>query len=182
MAELQTLSRNVQADPNDIVQILSQFTGPLYDLLAGGAIVKIDPVQFIYNDQPFKAKVAVSSKPGNLPNRGAFSLENPVLLASLFQIEAEALVGQQLATELAIPQLKQQLLAGVPVGTEVDDTRLEQMARAQAPMMMAALVGEGFLLEDGTNYTVQARYDSGALLVNGNPIPSGAMLQSSQPR
>lgn len=182
LAKLQNLGRHVQANPNDVAEILAQFTDPLYDLLAGGAVVKVDPVRFVYNDQPFNAKVVLRSKPDNLPNRSAFSLENPMLLASLFQVDADISIDQQLATELAIPQLKQQLLAGVPADTEVDDAQLEQMARAQAPMMMGALVGQGMLREDGTNYTVQAQYDNGALLVNGTPIPLGAMLQANKPQ
>ena len=58
----------------------------------------------------------------------------------------------------------------------VNDAELEEMARVQAPMMIGALVGQGILREEGNNYVVQASYDNGALLVNDNPFPLGAML------
>ena len=75
-----------------------------------------------------------------------------------------------------MPQLKEQLIAGVPEGTEISETELEDMARAQAPMMLGAMVGQGFIRDEGTTYRVSASYDNGALTVNGTPMPLGALM------
>lgn len=173
---LQGLGNTLVPDPNDPAQMIMQLTGPVYDLVAGGASVSVDPVRFIYNDQPFHAAVKMQSKPTSLPAKDAFTLDNPMLLMNLFVIDAELSIDAALALEVVIPQLKQQLAAGVPVGTEVTDAELEDMARAQAPMVLGTLIGQGILRQEGSNYVVKASFDGGELSVNGNPFPLGAVL------
>ena len=58
----------------------------------------------------------------------------------------------------------------------MDDAELEDMAKAQAPMMLAAMVAQGYIRDEGANYSVSASFDNGALTVNGNPIPLGALM------
>ena len=111
-----------------------------------------------------------------LPERAAFSFDNPLIFLNLFKVDADVLVNKALATEMAIPQFKQQLLAGVPEGVDITDEQLQQMAEAQAPMMLGAMVGQGYLVEENDNYRLQAKYDNGAFTINGNPLPLGALL------
>lgn len=176
LIKMQELGNNMPADPNDADALMALFTEPTYDMLAGGVVAKLEPVRFSYNNQPFDADMTIRAKPANLPPKNAFTLDNPLIFMNLFAVDANLTVDSAMAIEMAIPQVKQQLLAGVPEGTEVDEAQLDDMARAQAPMMMGALVGQGILRQEGSNYVMNAQYDNGALLVNGNPMPLGQML------
>jgi uncharacterized protein YdgA (DUF945 family) len=176
LVELQTLGNTLAPEAIDSAQALAQLTTPIYDILAGGASLSVNPVRFIYNDQPFQAALKMQSKPANLPARDAFSIDNPMLLLNLFAIDADLLVDAALALEVVVPLLKQQLAAGVPQGAEVTEAELEDMARAQAPMVLGTLITQGILRQEGSNYVVNARYDNGELVVNGNPFPLGAVF------
>ena len=176
LREMQALSATATPDPTDPLAAMNIYREPIYDLLAGGMTMHFDPLRFNYDSQAFKAKLNVATKPGNLPEKAAFTLDNPLIFMNLFAITADLSIDKNLAMELAIPQLKEQLAAGVPEGTEVSDVELEDMARAQAPMMLGALVGQGLILEEGANYRVSATYDNGALMVNGTPMPLGALM------
>ena len=85
-------------------------------------------------------------------------------------------MNKDLAATLAAPQIKSQLAAGVPADQEVTPEQLDQMAQAQAPMMLAGFVQQGFLTESPQGYQLKASYDNGALTLNGNPFPLGALM------
>ncbi len=176
LREIQTLSAGATPEASDPLAVMNVYREPIYDLLAGGMTMHFDPLRFNYDSQAFDAKLNVATKPGNLPEKAAFTLDNPLIFMNLFAITADLSINKNLAMELAVPQLKEQLAAGVPEGTEVSDTELEDMARAQAPMMLGALVGQGLIVDEGANYRVSATYDNGALMVNGTPMPLGALM------
>jgi uncharacterized protein YdgA (DUF945 family) len=47
------------------------------------------------------------------------------------------------------------------------------MAEAQSGLMLAMLVGQGVLVEDGDGYRTSLDYTDGALTLNGSPLPFG---------
>ena len=51
--------------------------------------------------------------------------------------------------------------------------QLKYMAEAQAGLMLAQLVSQGFLVEDGEVYRVALRYVDGAMTLNDKPLPFG---------
>ncbi len=179
LSTLQALSNEMMpagTDGADPLATMSALNDPIYDLLAGGMGMRFDPMRFTYDDQAFDARLDIQTKSGNLPPKNAFTLDNPLIFLNLFAVDADLSLHKDLALLLAIPQVKQQLAAGIPEGTEIDDAQLEDMARSQAPMMLAAMVAQGFIRDEGTNYGVSANYDNGALTVNGKPISLGALL------
>ncbi len=179
LSAMQRLSDDMMpADPAgaDPLAAMAAFNDPIYDLLAGGMGMRFDPMRFTYDDQAFDARLNIQTKSGNLPPKDAFSLDNPLIFMNLFAVDADLSLDKNLALLLAIPQLKEQLAAGIPEGTDMDDAELEDMAKAQAPMMLAAMVAQGYIRDEGANYSVSASFDNGALTVNGNPIPLGALM------
>ncbi len=149
---------------------------PVHQMLTAGLTVQIAPLSFIYNDKPFNAQLSLSALPQALPGLDTFQLDDLSMWMSVIRMEADVTLHRELATELLIPQIKQQLLAGVPADTEVDEAQLEDMARAQAPLMLGALIGQGVFRADDNNLSVAAEYSNGAMTVNGNPFPLEAFL------
>ncbi len=149
---------------------LTPLKDPVYDLLKGGAGLSIEPLKFTLDDQRFEAKIAIDTKADNLPQRQAFTLDNPLIFINLFALDLDLVVDRELAVQAAIPQLKQQLAAGIPEGTEVSEAELHKMAASQAPLMLTTMTAQGFLKEEGDNYRVSAKYDNGAVTINGNPL------------
>jgi uncharacterized protein YdgA (DUF945 family) len=176
LAHLQSLNVNSSDPGMDSTQIIPSLDEPIYDLLASGPELSISPAQFRYAGQPVKASLHVTTAVQQLPARNAFDITNPLLYASLFDIEADLSVHKELAMQAAVPALKAQLAAGVPAGAEVDQAQLENMAQAQAPMLLGTLLGQGMITEEGDNYRVRATYRGGELRVNDIPLPLGALL------
>lgn len=175
MRQLQNLDTNLAAS-EDTGYILDSLRAPIHQLLAAGLTLQVAPAKFLYDTKPFSAKLTVRSQPQALPPLDAFQLEDIAMWMALLEIEADLNLHRELATELLIPQIKQQLLAGVPADTEVDEAQLDAMARAQAPLMLGALIGQGIFREDQDNLAIAAQFSNGAMSVNGNPFPLDSLL------
>jgi len=159
---------------------MAAMADPLYDLIQDGAVLAMDPVTMSMNDRKLSISMHVTAKPENLPERAAFGLTNPLLFMDLFKFNTSMSANQELVIEMAMPQLKEQMRAGIPPNAQVNEEQLEQMVRAQAPVMIGALVGQGYIKEEGDLYTLEASFDDGALLLNGNPLPLGALMGGGQ--
>ena len=145
-------------------------------MIKNGAEINIGPATLNYNDLPAELTFTIASKSEQLPDRSAFSLENPLMLIGLIKADLDLNVHKDLAAMLAVPQLKAQLAAGVPPGEQIDEAQLERMAQAQAPAMLGGFVQQGFAREEGDRYILKAGYDNGSMTINGNPFPLGALL------
>ena len=178
LQESMTTLQAASTDPANLdpQAALAAISDPAYDLIADGATVAFDPISFTMNDQPFSVSMRLQSKPENLPERAAFDFSNPLLFMGLFKVHTTMSANRDLVIEMAMPQLKEQMRAGVPECVEVSEEQLEAMVRAQAPMMIGALVGQGYIREEGDMYTLEATFDNGELTLNGTPLPLGALL------
>lgn len=170
--------QTASADPAsmDPAATMAAIVDPAYNLIADGATLAFDPISFTMNDQPLNVTIRMQAKPENLPDRAAFDFSNPLMFLGLFKVHTTLSAHRELVIELAMPQLKEQMRAGVPEGADVSEEQLEAMVRAQAPMMIGALVGQGYIREEGNLYTVEATFDNGELTVNGTPLPLGALM------
>ncbi len=180
LQQMQQLNLEIAAQPENIDPLVAQIHAPLYDVLAAGVGVELNPLQFSLDNRTFKANISLLSKPASLPSKDDFKLDPALLLQDLFLIQAELTLDKTLATELAIPQVKQQLLAGIPADMNVDEQQLDQMAQAQAPLMLSMLVAQGMLRDEGANYSVAAQYEQGTVTINGNPIQLDALMAAGQ--
>ena len=172
---------NIQATlASDPEAAMSALSDPVYDLISDGAVLSLDPFNMTMDDRSLQLKLHLTAKPENLPERAAFTFSNPLMFMGLFKVDTVMSANRDLVIEMAMPQLKEQMRAGIPPNAQVDEAQLEQMVRNQAPVMIGALVGQGYIKEDGDLYTVEASFDNGELMLNGNPLPLGALLGGGQ--
>jgi uncharacterized protein YdgA (DUF945 family) len=129
----------------------------------------VDPLRFRYDDEPFEGRIEITTNPDRLPKAGTLTLDNPLLLVSLVNTDANVRVSKALATKLA------RLAAQMQIGNDgtVPPDQLEYMAEAQSGLLLTMLVGQGVLLEDGDGYRSSLQFTDGTLTLNGNPLPFG---------
>lgn len=137
--------------------------------LRAGPSIALDPIRFRYDGEPFEARVEITTDTARLPAAGTFSLDNPLLLLGAFDANAELRVSRALATKLATAGARQQLSADPTVPPE----QIDYMAEAQAGLVLATLIGQGVLVDDGDGYRSSFVYDNGAMTLNGNALPFG---------
>jgi uncharacterized protein YdgA (DUF945 family) len=142
-------------------------------LLENNPSVAIDPIRFTLNDESLVAAVSLRTVNGD---RGSIDLTNPMQLLGMFEASANLTAAkpllESLATQAAMAQLGTLDDSQIP-----SDQDLESMAEAQTQLMIATFLGQGYILDDGENYTTEIEYSNGEVRVNGMPLPLGALLQ-----
>jgi uncharacterized protein YdgA (DUF945 family) len=135
--------------------------------LRAGLSIAVDPLRFRYDGEPFDARVEITTNAARLPAAGLLRLDNPLALLGLFDVNAELRVAKPLATRLATIAARQQL------GTDptIPPEQLDYMAEAQSGLVLATLIGQGVLVEDGEAYRSSFDYTDGAITLNGNALP-----------
>ncbi len=154
------------AAPEAIVSSL----GPhLERALQKSPTLTLEPLRFRVDDEPFEGRIEVTTNPQRLPPAGTLTLDNPLLLVSLVNTDANLRVSKALATKLAT------LAAQLQIGNDgtVPPDQLEYMAEAQAGLMITMLAGQGVLVEDGDGYRTSLQFRDGSLTLNGNVLPFG---------
>ncbi|MEM7080054.1 MAG: DUF945 family protein [Pseudomonadota bacterium] len=172
VTELQTMQGQLSADDPAANTRLVDLT---HTVLSESPSMSL-ATRFVFNDQPFSADLQIGTDPDQLPPRASFSFDNPLLLVPMLKVTLNMSVHEQLAAAMMAPQLKAQLMAGMPEGTEVDDAQLDQMVQAQVPMMIGGLTAQGYLTKEGDQLEMNASFDGQQLLLNGQPIPLAALL------
>jgi uncharacterized protein YdgA (DUF945 family) len=129
----------------------------------------VEPLRFLYDDEPFDGRIEITTNPDRLPAAGTLTFDNPLLLVSLVNADASVRVSKALATTLAT------LAARMQIGNDgtLPPDQLEYMAEAQSGLILTMLVGQGVLLEDGDGYRSSLQFADGTLTLNGNPLPFG---------
>jgi uncharacterized protein YdgA (DUF945 family) len=137
--------------------------------LAAGPSFALDPVRFRLDDEPFDARLEVTTDPAKLPPAGSLDLQDPSTLIGIVSSHAEVTVSKALATRIAGLIMQQQIAAD----PNVPPDQAAAMAEAQAGLMLVTLVGQGIMTESGNTYRTELRLADGAFLLNGNPMPFG---------
>jgi uncharacterized protein YdgA (DUF945 family) len=158
--------RDVAGDPAAAIATL----GPqLERALQSAPSLTIEPFRFRFDDEPFDARVEITTNTAKLPPAGALSLENPLFLLGIVDTRAEASASKALALKLATLAAKMQLGADGALAPD----ELEYMAEAQSGLLITMLTGQGVLVDDGDSYRTQLEFVDGALTLNGNALPFG---------
>jgi uncharacterized protein YdgA (DUF945 family) len=127
----------------------------------------IEPLRFRFENEPFDAKVEITTDPRRLPPAGALNLESPLVVLGLFDATAEARASKPLTLQLATLAAKMQLGADGSIPPD----QLEYMAEAQSGLLVTMLTGQGVLVDDGDAYRTRVEFTDGTLTLNGNPLP-----------
>jgi uncharacterized protein YdgA (DUF945 family) len=154
------------ADPAALV---ASFGPHLERALRAGPSLALDPIRFRYDGEPFEGRVDITTNTARLPSAGTLSFENPLMMIGLVNTRADVRVSKALAGTLATLAARTQLGGD----DSIPPDRLDYMAEAQSGLMLAMLVGQGVLVEDGDGYRTSLDYTDGALTLNGSPLPFG---------
>ena len=155
------------ADPETIAAALVPH---LERALRAGPSLTLDPIRFRYDDEPFQGRVEVTTNAARLPPAGALSLDNPLLFVSLVNAKAELNMSKTLAGHLATLAARLQIAQTDPT---IPPEQLDFMAEGQSGLMVAMLVGQGVLLEEGDSYRTSFEFTDGSMTLNGSPLPFG---------
>jgi uncharacterized protein YdgA (DUF945 family) len=151
-------------------QILTASLGPHVErALQRGPSMLLDPIRFRYDDEPFTGRVEITTDPARLPPAGTLSLDDPMLMLSVVDAKADLSLSKTLAGQLAALGARMQLGSDPTIPPE----QLEYMAEAQSGLVLAMLVGQGVLIEEGDGYKASFDYTDGSMTLNGNPLPFG---------
>jgi uncharacterized protein YdgA (DUF945 family) len=137
--------------------------------LAAGPSFALDPFRFRLDDEPFDARLDVTTDPAKLPPAGSLDLQDPSTLLAIVTCNAEVTVSKALATRVAGLVMQQQLAAD----PNLPPDQAAAMAEAQAGLMLVQLVGSGILTDSGDSYRTELRLADGAFMLNGSPMPFG---------
>lgn len=161
-------------DPNDPLAALGALQTIGSQLFERNPTFALSPVRFEYNGEPFTAHIEVRTSDAA---QGSIDFMNPMMLASLLEVSADATASKTLAAELASMIVQGQLAAAF-AGEELPPGQdIAQIAQQQAEVMLTTFVGQGLIVEVGDNYTTTIEYANGEITVNGTPLPLGMMFQ-----
>ena len=145
----------------------------LASVLANDPTVALDPLSFTLNGESLTAAVSLRTVNGD---QGGFDLNNPLALLGMLEASASLTAAkallERLATQAAMAQLGDGDAAQLPPGQDP-----ETMAQAQTELMIATFLGQGYIVDDGDNYSTDIQYANGEIRVNGTPLPLGALMQ-----
>jgi uncharacterized protein YdgA (DUF945 family) len=136
-------------------------------LLAAEPKLSIAPIRFAVNGEAFDANINLVSNPGSLPAQPAIDLQDPSLWTSVVSVDARLSAAKPLAEMIAQQVVMMQLAGAMP------PDQLEQMAAAQAGLVLVTLTSQGMILDEGDNYGASLEFSNGMLLLNGQPMPMG---------
>lgn len=135
-------------------------------LLAAEPKLSIAPIRFAVNGEAFDANINLVSNPGSLPAQPAIDLQDPSLWTSVVSVDARLSAAKPLAEMIAQQVVMMQLGAMPP-------DQLEQMAAAQAGLVLVTLTSQGMIVDEGDNYVASLEFSNGMLMLNGQPMPMG---------
>lgn len=142
-------------------------------LLEHNPAISFDPIRFTLDDESLTAALSLRTVNGD---QGNFDLMNPIMLLGMFEasasLNASKPLFEDLAGRAAAAQFGSVDPAQMPPGQDV-----ESMAEAQAQLMIATFLGQGYIVDDGENYSTEIEYANGEIRINGMPLPLGALLQ-----
>ncbi|MGD2166733.1 MAG: YdgA family protein [Gammaproteobacteria bacterium] len=142
-------------------------------LLAANPAVSIDPIRFTLDGSSLNAAISLRTVNGD---QSDIDLSNPMMLLGMFEASARIAASKPLFEMLAGQAAAAQLGAVDPAQLPPNQD-IESLAAGQASVMIISLLGQGYLVDDGENYSTEIEYANGEVLINGMPLPLGALLQ-----
>ena len=103
-------------------------------------------------------------------------IDNQVFWLSHVNSDANLSIDKPLATWLAEKQILMQLKNQLPP-TRQDPEKMQQLAEQQAPLIISALIQQGFITEQDDAYVSKFTLQDGKFVLNGNELPIMQALQ-----
>lgn len=160
ITQYKALASAGNASPSDPTLLLGR-------LFAAGPELELDPLRFRVDDEPFTATVLVSANPGAAPPMTGLDPLSALMWLNAIDAQAVLEVAKPLATRIGALVVAQQQ----PIFDDsVPEAQRRDFAEAQAGLMLATLMGQGLIVENGDNYRIELGVRDGSLTVNGQPL------------
>jgi uncharacterized protein YdgA (DUF945 family) len=154
----------------DRAATLRAVTPPLERLLHAGPSLAIDPLRFSLDGETFEARLALAVEPARAAAR-PLDPSDPAAWLGRLRGDASAAISKTLAQRLGTQLAR----ARVEDDGALDAEHAQSLAEAQVGLMLVALVGQGWLVDDGERYTAALVLRDGAAKINGRALPSGLL-------
>ncbi|VAX04866.1 hypothetical protein MNBD_ALPHA03-1596 [hydrothermal vent metagenome] len=141
---------------------------------AGGKILKGSPelvinnLDFLMNDGFYKSKGILSFDGTTFENLA--QLSDPIVLNKKLTVTSNITFDTALAKAIATIALKQQLAAGGVDVASMPSEQINQMINVQTTTALQTFINQGYLTQDGEEYSLDLEVKDGVRLINGKPL------------
>ena len=173
------INENRNAEETD--EWKARFTGELVNLLPG-FVSKSPKIEL--------RKLSLETSGGKLEGHlgiyadgegleGVDLAQNPVLMLAALTADAGVTVSKELFMSALIDYKKEEVLDNMKAAGDdpPTDEELAELASGAAEDEINLLISGDILVEKDDSYTIEAAYKSGQVIINGQPIDLGALLQ-----
>ncbi|MGD9651062.1 MAG: YdgA family protein [Candidatus Dadabacteria bacterium] len=172
---------NENRDSEETDEWKARFTGELVNLLPG-FVSKSPKIEL--------RKLSLETSGGKLEGHlgiyadgegleGVDLAQNPVLMLAALTADAGVTVSKELFMSALIDYKKEEVLDNMKAAGDdpPTDEELGELASGAAEDEINLLISGDILVEKDDSYTIEAAYKSGQVIINGQPIDLGALLQ-----
>lgn len=146
---------------------------PILDrILATGPSISLDPIRFTMDGNSLDAVLTVTIDPSAMPTGSTMDFMNSSVAMSAIGANLEMTASKALVQELVSFGIEQQMAMQLQSMTVSEAEAMVQQTRDQ---MIALVVGQGMVIDEGDTYSTTVVFQNGAATVNGTPIPPEAL-------
>ena len=178
--KLQTLI-NENRNAAETEEMKARFTGELVNLLPGfvsrSPKIELKKLSLETSGGTLEGHLGIYADGEGL--EGVDLAQNPVLMLAALTAEAGVTVSKELFMSALIDYKKEEVLDNMKAAGDdpPTDEELAELASGAAEDEIKLLVSGDILVEKDDSYTIEAAYKSGQVIINGQPIDLGALLQ-----
>jgi len=163
-------------DPQAFQEMLSRITPVAHQFIRSSPSIAIDPMKFKASDEPFVMNFNIRADASKLPAIDNFDPVNIPMWMSLLSGDAGASISESLANTLAVSSARSQIVESLGDQEGITEGQIDAMAAQQAPMLVETLIQQGMVNRTEGKLAAKVAYKDGDLLLNGQPMPLGALL------
>ncbi len=137
-------------------------------ILKGSPELVINKLDFLMNDGFYKSRGILSFDGTTFENIA--ELSDPVALNKRLTITSNIAFDTPLAKAIATITLKKQLAAGGVDVASMPSEQIDQMINVQVTTALQTFINQGYLTQDGEEYSLDLVVKDGVRLINGKPL------------
>ena len=178
--KLQTLI-NENRNAADSEELKARFTGELVNLLPGfvskSPRIELKKLSLETPGGKLEGYLGIYADGEGLENVDL--AENPILMLAVLTADAGITVSKELFVSALTDYKKEEVLENMKAAGDdpPTDEELAELAAGAAEDEINILVSGDILVEKDDFYTIEATYKAGQVIINGQPIDLGALLQ-----
>jgi len=163
-------------EPGEQESLLEELIPLAHEFASASPRLSIDPIKLTANGESFLASLKIHLNGSSLPALADFNLMDPAMWAQVASGNVNLALSEQMATLLAVASSQSQLQAALGDDSGIPPEQIQQMAIAQAPIVLQTLVQQDWLRHADGQISAALSFENGELLLNGKPAPMEALL------